>query len=210
MASQCHRLAADAAATGVVNTLTIEAHGLVVGHNTDVGGVRGALLRYRVPEVAPGEQNAVVLGTGGGARAGALALLQMGYRVTMLGRSLEPARVFATHHGLKLGSLQAGVLRELQPVVVVHATPVGSKGRADAGDRLLPDWTPESGTFVLDMVYQPSSTPLLQAAAAAGAVAIPGVEMFLTQAQAQVQLFTGERLPEAELRGFLAGTAVSS
>ena len=210
MASQCHRLATDAAATGVVNTLCLEAHGLVVGYNTDVAGVRGALGRGRVPEVATGAANAVVLGTGGAARAGALALAQMGYAVTLLGRSLEPVRVFATHHGFRLGSLQATVLRQLQPVVVLHATPVGSLGRADANERLLPDWTPEPGTFLLDMVYQPSRTRLLLDAAAAGATAIAGAEMFLTQAAAQVQLFTGERPAEADLRGYLAGTAVTT
>lgn len=210
MASQCHRLSNDAAATGVVNTLTIEAHGLVVGHNTDVAGVRGALLHRQVPEVEAGSRNAVVLGTGGAGRAAAMALLQMGYAVTMLGRSLEPARSFALHHDIQLGSLQASVLRELRPAVVVHATPVGSLGRSDAEQRLLPDWTPEPGIFVLDMVYQPALTPLLQDAAAAGAIAIPGAEMFLVQAAAQVQLFTRERLAETELRRFLAGTAVTA
>jgi shikimate 5-dehydrogenase len=92
--------------------------------------------------------------------------------------------------------------------VLVHATPVGSIDR-DVEERLLPDWLPAAGTVVLDMVYQPQQTRLLRDAVAAGAVAVPGVEMFLAQAAAQVQLFTGARIEVDALRAFLAGGAVA-
>jgi 3-dehydroquinate dehydratase / shikimate dehydrogenase len=210
MVSQCHRLAPEAAACGSVNTLLLEAHGLVVGHNTDVHGVRAVLQRHGVPEVASNSRSAVVLGTGGAARAGATALRELGYAVTLLGRTLDPARAFAAQHGYQLGSLQAQVVRELRPAVVVHATPVGGAGRSDVDERLLPDWTPEPGTWVLDMVYQPAMTTLLRAAAAAGAVPIPGAEMFTAQAAAQLQLFTGQKVSETDLRQFLAGTAMTA
>ncbi|MEY4675083.1 MAG: Shikimate dehydrogenase [Planctomycetota bacterium] len=206
MAAQCNSLDAEAGATGVVNTLTFDAHGMVGGHNTDVAGVRGALQRAGLGAAAKG-RNGVVLGTGGAARAAVLALQQLGMQVTMLGRTLDPARAFAAGHGVRLGSLQQRLLDELQPAVVVHATPVGSSGRPDEHARLLPQWKPLPGTFVLDMVYQPVRTRLLADARAEGAVPVPGVEMFLTQAAAQVEHFTGRRLDEEELRRFLAGSA---
>lgn len=206
MAAQCNSLDAEAVATGVVNTLVVDPHGMVTGHNTDVAGVRGALQRAGLGAGIKG-RNGVVFGTGGAARAAAVALQQLGLEVTMLGRSLEPARAFAASHGIRLGSLQQRLLDELQPVVVVHATPVGSAGRPDEGGRLLPQWKPQPGTFVLDMVYQPVRSRLLVDARAEGAVAVPGVEMFLTQAAAQVEHFTGRRLGEDELRRFLAGSA---
>jgi 3-dehydroquinate dehydratase/shikimate dehydrogenase len=208
MAAQCHRQSPEAGAVGVVNTVTFEAHGLVVGHNTDIAGVLGALRRAGVGQVEPRSQKAAVLGTGGAARAAAWALLRIGYDVVMLGRTLEPVRAFAGHHGIRLAAMSASVLDELRPAVVVHATPVGAIGRDD-GERLLPDWKPRSGTAVLDMVYQPRTTALLRDVAAAGGVAIPGGEMFLTQAAAQIELFTGTYLPESELRTFLAGTPVA-
>ena len=65
-------------------------------------------------------------------------------------------------------------------------------------------------TVVLDMVYQPRETRLLRDAAAAGARTVPGVDMFLAQAAAQVQLFTGGRIEVEVLRGFLAGTAAAT
>jgi 3-dehydroquinate dehydratase/shikimate dehydrogenase len=204
LAAQCHRLGAEASATGAVNTLTFEAHGLVVGHNTDVAGVLGALRRAGTEQVPPKTARAAVLGTGGAARAGAFALTRLGYQVMMLGRSLEPVRAFAQHHGMQLGGLQAKVLDELRPAVVVHATPVGSLGR-DPDERLLPEWRPAPGTVVLDMVYQPHRTRLLADVEAAGGIPVPGLEMFLTQAAAQLELFAGATLAESELRAFLAG-----
>ena len=204
LAAQCHRLGAEASAVGAVNTLTFEAHGLLVGHNTDVAGVLGALRRAGTDQVPPKSARAAVLGTGGAARAAAFALTRLGYQVTMLGRSLEPVRAFAQHHGMQLGGLQAKVLDELKPAAVVHATPVGSLGR-DPDERLLPEWRPKPGTVVLDMVYQPHRTRLLADVEAAGGIPVPGLEMFLTQAAAQLELFAGATLAETELRAFLAG-----
>ena len=156
---------------------------------------------------APNSPNAAVLGTGGAARGAAYALLRLGYAVIMMGRSLEPAREFANNHDVHLARLSAEVLVDLDPAVVVQATPVGSVA-GDPAERLLADWRPKEGTAVLDMVYQPRYTKFLRDAAAAGAIAIPGSEMFLTQAAAQVELFTGKCLLEAELATFLAGTPV--
>lgn len=207
VAALCHRLAEDAAATDAVNTVVAAEDGSLVGHNTDVEGVHAALAAAGVGQGQG--RAAVVLGTGGAARAGAFALQRMGFATTMLGRSLDGVRPFAQRHGVRLGSLSERVLAEAAPAVVVHATPVGSLGR-DGDERLLPGWTPAPGTVVLDMVYQPNPTRLLRDAAAAGAVAVSGVEMFLGQALAQVRLFTGRAVEPAMLRHALAGTAVTA
>ncbi len=197
----CHRLDADAALCGAVNTLCFAAGDQVVGGNTDViGGVEA--LRGAGFGCGQGRAGAV-LGTGGAARAGAVALERLGFAVTMLGRRPEAAADFARSRGYGVGELTAAAVRRLAPAVVVHATPVGSAAGADPGQRLLPDWSPSPGTGVLDMVSRPRITPLLAAAAAAGAVAIPGAEMFLAQAAAQAALFTGARVGADELRRFL-------
>ena len=213
LAGQCHRLGAEAAAVGVVNTMSFEAHGLVVGHNTDIQGVLGALRSRGVMQVEPGSKNAVVLGTGGAARAAAFALLRIGYAVTMLGRSLDLALPFAQHHKVQLAAMTNDALVALRPAVVVNATPLGGakpSGAADPEERPVEGWTPEPGTAVLDMVYQPRMTRFLRDCEQAGAIAIPGAEMFLSQACAQAELFTGRRPSEEQLRSLLSGTAASS
>ncbi len=208
MAAQCHRLSPEAAAVSVVNTMVFEAHGLVVGHNTDIAGVLGALRRAGVGQVEPGSQRACVLGSGGAARAGAFALKRIGYEVVLLARSQDAVRGFAAHQGMRLAALSAKALDELRPRVVVNATPLGSAGPLE-NERPVAGWRPEPGTAVLDMVYQPRLTRFLRECQEQGAVAIPGAEMFLTQAAQQLELFTGHGLPESELRAFLCGTAAA-
>jgi len=203
----CLHVSDEAAAVGAVNTMLAVPGGGWHGYNTDVLGVRGAL--ESVGAIDGEGTRAVVLGAGGAARAAAYALLQLGFDVTILARSHEPVRVFAEQYGVDLGSLSASVVDDLDPSVIVHATPVGSYGR-DPDERLLPDFEPKPGTIVHDMVYRPVMTKLLRDAEAAGAVVVPGVEMFLQQARAQVRLFAESDLPEAALRGFLAGSTLAT
>lgn len=201
----CHRLDADARAADAVNTLTFEAHGQVVGHNTDVAGVRTALVRAGMPREGRGAC-AAVLGTGGAGRAAAAALTGCGYSVVLLGRKPEADEAlqrFAAQRGLRSMRLEAAALAALRPRVVVNATPVGGAGGPPGP--LLPDWRPEPGTFVLDMVYRPARTEFLERARAAGAVAVSGLDMFLTQAAEQLRLFVGSRPTEKELELLLAG-----
>ncbi|MGB3967215.1 MAG: hypothetical protein WBO45_10810, partial [Planctomycetota bacterium] len=127
-----------------------------------------------------------------------------GFRTTMLGRSVEAQRGFAQSLGVQLGSLSERVLAELAPAVVVNATPVGSEA-GGAGERLVPGWMPTAGTVVVDSIYRPATTRLLRDAAAAGAAVIPGLELFLGQAAAQVRVFTGKDVSTSVLRSLLAG-----
>ncbi len=205
IARGCHHLDLAAQATGAVNTVLFDAHGQVRGCNTDVHGVRVALAEAGLTAAPRQGMNAAVLGSGGGARAAAVVLQELGFRVTLLARSLDPVRAFARARDIQLASLRAEVLTQTNPLVVVHATPVGSSGGPLAGERVLPEWTPARGTFVLDMVYRPVLTPLLLAARAHDAIPVSGLSMFLAQAREQVRLFTGLEVETAVLRGFLAG-----
>ncbi|MEC7724315.1 MAG: type I 3-dehydroquinate dehydratase, partial [Planctomycetota bacterium] len=169
MLNACVHVSDEAAAVGAVNTLVPAAGGGLVGENTDVLGVRDALASAgAVGDGAP----AAVLGAGGAARAAAIALQQLGFKVTMLARSHEQARSFAEVHALALGSLSEAVLAELAPQVVVHATPVGGVSRG-VEERLVPGYRPGEGVIVHDLVYRPNVTTLLSECAAAGASVVP-------------------------------------
>jgi len=202
VASLCHQFDEDAEAAEVVNTITFQAHGVVMGHNTDVAGVQGALARAGFCAT---HGAAAVLGGGGAARAAAVALARLGLDVTVMPRSLDSMREFSKRHGYQLARLDAGVLSDLAPAVVVHATPVGGELTAENAQRLLPDWQPNAGTHVLDMVYRPRETRLLREVKDQGAIPVSGIEMFLTQASRQLSLFTGRHVSEAVLASFLAG-----
>jgi len=56
---------------------------------------------------------------------------------------------------------------------------------------------------VFDTVYNPVRTRLLREAQAAGCLAIPGTEMFVRQAAAQFQQWTGQPAPLEVFRAVL-------
>jgi len=74
----------DAALVEAVNTIVVTGRALV-GHNTDVEGVRVAIEAACDDSLrgAPG----LILGAGGAARAAALALARLGVRLTVVNRT---------------------------------------------------------------------------------------------------------------------------
>jgi shikimate 5-dehydrogenase len=54
------------------------------------------------------------------------------------------------------------------------------------------------------MVYNPLETQLLRKAKAAGREIIPGIEMFVEQAAAQFEIWTGEKAPRTIMRNAVA------
>jgi shikimate 5-dehydrogenase len=53
--------------------------------------------------------------------------------------------------------------------------------------------------LVFDMIYTPRETKLMRLAREQGAELIPGLEMFLEQAAAQFEIFTGEQAPRSAM-----------
>lgn len=195
--------------TGAVNTLVRDKEGWRAG-NTDVGAVRDTLdkaLRYHARDArahdgaaagpaALSTAHALILGTGGAARAAAWAIKSVGGRVTLTGRSPERAQALAAE--LDCEHVAWAAIPELEYDVLVHATPVGSFG-GEAGLPIPADWI-RQGTVVFDAVYRPIRTELLLAARDRDCTPIPGGEWFVRQAVAQFRLFTSVEPDEALMR----------
>jgi shikimate dehydrogenase len=178
-------LDADARETGAVNTLVRDGGGWR-GHNTDLEGFLAGCAGFDL-----GRQRVAVLGTGGAARAVALAARRSGAEVTCYGRDLAKARALAAAFGV------GASLRPVPPGswdVLVNATPVGTHPDADTSS------FPESaygGGVAYDLVYNPPRTRFLRDASARGCRTIGGLEMLVAQARRQIQLWTGLR-PDPE------------
>lgn len=201
-------LDAAAGATGAGNTLTLERDGtgrLVSGAvtNTDAAAI-SACLRESVPLSG---RNVLVLGAGGAARAAAWACASDGARVTIYARSRARAIGLAAHMG-SLGLPHASHVDDpltLAPGIdaVVNCTPVGMAGGPDErGIPIAPAALASlpSHAVVFDTVYRPVRTPLLRAAEARGLRTISGMEMFVRQAAAQFETWTGSPAPTALFR----------
>lgn len=179
-----------AARIGAVNTVVVRGGGRLYGYNTDyVGALRSLASRVRLAG-----SRVLLLGAGGAARAAAFALVQAGAVVGICSRRPERARALArATHGQAVARSE---LRREYFDAVVNCTPVGLHprdvsplGRAELHCRI-----------VMDMVYRPRETKLLQMARAQGIETISGVEMFLAQGAAQYEIWTGERAPQPAMR----------
>ena len=86
-------LSDDARLAEAVNTIVVD-EGVLRGYNTDVEGVRGALVDVAGDSL--GGEAALILGAGGAARAAALALARLGCRLTIVNRTPAQAQRLAS------------------------------------------------------------------------------------------------------------------
>jgi shikimate dehydrogenase len=173
--------------TGALNTIVNE-NGKLKGYDTDGAAALSALCKHTAIE---GKQT-VVIGAGGTALSIAHSLKKAGARLTILNRNVDKAAALAADLNAAHGNLeQLDLVASAE--IIVHATPVGMWPDVDATP--LPEAPFHSGQTILDAVYNPSETRLLAEARAAGASVVPGHRMFLHQAAAQFQLFTGHEAP---------------
>ncbi len=177
----------DARAIGAVNTV-VQCGGVLHGYNTDWLGIRAPLADLR-------GSRAAVLGAGGAASAAVYALRSLEMEVTVLARTREKADRLASRFGCRAGPLAS--FRDLDPDVVVNATPVGM--HPDHSSLLAAEDLRE-GMTVFDLVYTPPETPLISLARRAGCRVIHGTEMFIHQAREQFMHVTGIQVPEALIR----------
>ncbi len=184
-----------AALVGSANTLVRTATGWRAD-NTDIDGVAGAL------GPVSGTRG-LVLGAGGTAPAAVAALAQLGLRkVTVAARNPDKAAVLvelAARLGLDAAWCpleEAGLAEAVGSTAVVISTLP-----ADAAAAYAPVL---AGTpLLLDAIYDPWPTPLAAAVTAAGGRVVSGLQMLLHQAFAQVEQFTGQPAPRAQMAAAL-------
>lgn len=175
---------------GAINTVVVKDRQLL-GYNTDVYGFAENLKQGGfVLRDAP----VVVLGAGGAARAGLVALLDMGAKdIRLINRSRDKAEKLAQEFGPSLTVIDWGDENALHDAqLLVNATSLGLNGQNDVPLDLRP--LPVTA-FVTDMVYKPLQTGLLRQAADKGCRTIDGLGMLLYQAQLAFKYFFGA-LPE--------------
>lgn len=192
----------DAIAVGAVNVIYKKTTNLL-GGNTDVHGFLHAL--ERDGKFTPAGKRAVVLGSGGAARAVVYGLVKSGVAfIAVANRSPSRAETLvndAARFVKKGQEITSLALEEssLRPLLngcdlLVNCTSLGMKGAQETkmplSKRLIP-----KNALVYDLVYNPAETFFLKEAREAGARTLGGLPMLVYQGAAAFELWTGKKAP---------------
>jgi shikimate dehydrogenase len=199
----------DAATIGAANVLVKRGKRLEARNSDAVGFMRS----LTEAGVAPRGAAAVVLGAGGAAHAVVHALNRAGARsVKIINRTPSKTAALTGRVGGQAASWEAVEARDVD--VWVNATTVGMEGGAGEGESPIPAGilmaAPKHAT-VVDIVYAPRVTPLLESARSAGLNTVDGTGMLVHQGAVAFEWWTGKEAPvtvmRAALDGFLRGRA---
>jgi len=156
-------------ATGACNCIKIN-NGRLAGYNTDVIGFENSLK----PLLQPHHTKALVLGTGGAAKAVHYVLNKLGIAFTEVSRTPSKAAQIAYD---KIGEAS---ISEYQ--LIINTSPVGMYPKVDECPP-LPYQFLTSKHYLYDLVYNPAKTLFLQKGEAQGAAVKNGHDMLIIQAE---------------------------
>jgi len=187
---------------GAVNTILLR-NGKLIGENTDAPGFLKDL--QNLISLKP-RSNALILGSGGAARAVVYALLNAGWQVALATRHTDLAQaqtlvkdyaIRNTQYAKKLSNIELNttMLSPLIPALslIVNTTPVGMKSHLQ-GSPYPKDLPFPPNAALYDLIYNPSKTQLMQDAEKAGLPTRSGIGMLETQAMLSFEIWTGCKL----------------
>lgn len=178
-----------------VNTVRV-VNGKLFGHNTDALGFSRSLARA---QIAVREEQVLLLGAGGAAKAVVFALLESGVAVIHLANRnearAEQLRASLSVHEQTRVRVIAWAEREraleAQPIkLVINATSLGMSATQAAA----PVNYFKKEAAAVDLIYNPNETFFLQQAKRAGAITLNGLPMLIHQGVAAMELWSGRKL----------------
>ena len=174
------------------------------GFNTDYAAILDSITaQMGAAREGLADLRVAVIGAGGTGRTAVAALAHYGATVVVYNRTRDKADALAAEFNGKRGKVVAADMAKLCDScchVFVNTTSVGMHPNVDESP--LGERPPafSADTVVFDTVYNPMKTKLLQQAEQAGAKTIGGVEMFVRQAAAQFEAWTGKPAPRDVMR----------
>ena len=152
---------------GAVNVIRFLSGGKTIGYNTDAIGFMDSI----GPKLKETDKRALILGTGGAAKACFFGLKKLGISATFVSRTP------------KAGQLSYSELHLADYQVIVNCTPLGMFPKT-AEFPLLPYEQLNQAQFLYDCIYNPEETVFLREGRARGCRTQNGMEMLFGQAKA--------------------------
>lgn len=171
-------LSADAAEIGAVNTIQIKSGDCrLIGHNTDVTGFQTSLLGL----IGDERPEALILGTGGAAKAVKFVLNKLGISHKSVSRTLDPHNNNLSYNQLTVNDIESFKL-------IINTSPVGMYPDI-ATYPAIPYEGIGPGHFLFDLIYNPAETSFLKKGFKNGARIKNGMEMLIIQADAAWEIW---------------------
>lgn len=154
---------------GAVNVIRFTKKGNLKGYNSDWYGFKKSL----DPLLQPHHKKALILGTGGAAKAVAFALEQMGIFYTYVSRE-------ASENTIDYSRINVTTFDNYQ--IIINCTPVGTSPNTKEFPPIPYEFFTNKH-IAFDLIYNPEETQFLKKAKKKGAVTKNGAEMLVFQAE---------------------------
>lgn len=162
-------LSEKATAIGAVNVIRFKKNGKLKGYNSDWYGFKKSL----EPLLQPHHQKALILGTGGAAKAVAYALDQLNIYYTFVSRE-------ATDKTIDYNRINATTFDNFQ--IIINCTPLGTSPNIEECPPIPYEYFTKNH-IAFDLIYNPEKSEFLKRAKKKGAVIKNGYEMLVLQAE---------------------------
>ncbi|MCB0628984.1 MAG: shikimate dehydrogenase [Saprospiraceae bacterium] len=166
-----------AAAVGAVNTIKV-ANGRLLGFNSDVYGFEQSLLKA-IQKLGYQPDSALILGTGGAARAAAFVLDRQAISYRFVSRNKGD-------NTLSYPEVDQAIMQENH--LIINTTPLGMSPNVDTFPDIPYQYAGPQHLF-FDLVYNPAMTAFLKAAATRGSLVQNGLDMLYGQAEKSWQFW---------------------
>lgn len=163
------KLSKNVAQIGAVNVIRFTKKGKLKGYNSDYYGFMKSLQ----PLLQPYHQKALILGTGGSAKAVAFALDQLGILYTYVSREAKEGMI-------DYDRINATTFDNYH--IIINCTPLGTSPDTKAFPLIPYNFFTEKH-IAFDLIYNPEETQFLKKAKKKGAITKNGYEMLVLQAE---------------------------
>ncbi len=161
----------EASTIGAVNTIDFS-QGILKGYNTDYHGFGETLKNFNVPVSG---KKALILGTGGASKAVRQYLIDNGIREIIYASRTKEKKI----HGFRV--IEYREVKNINDVeILINCTPCGMY--PDVMECPIEKEQVKKFSYVVDLIYNPEETLLLKYAREAGASAVNGLYMLVSQA----------------------------
>ncbi len=175
----CNKLSDGAKKIGAVNTIVREKDGTLTGYNTDYDGF---IHMIKTANVDVSGKKAIILGNGGASLTCQCVLKDLGASEVVV-FDKEGATSYDDIH------------LHYDAKIIVNATPVGMYPNVDASLIDLTNF--KECEAVLDLIYNPEKTKLLQQAQELGMNIANGLIMLIAQAKKACEYFTSTQIDDS-------------